>query len=108
VFALLCRFPNCRLFDQGVGRNIAECMSRLGSPPLLLSAVGADIAGDGLVQHLQSIGMDTQGIKRCEDGRTACYAALFDGSGDLLTAVADMDVMSEVVGSQCSLYWPNA
>jgi sugar/nucleoside kinase (ribokinase family) len=81
----------------GVARNIAECMSRLGSQPLLLSAVGADVAGDGLIHHLESIGMDTQGVKRCKDMRTACYAALFDGSGDLLTAVADMGVMSEVV-----------
>ena len=81
----------------GVARNVAECMSRLGSRPVLLSAVGADIAGDGLVQHMQSVGMDTQGIQRCEGMRTATYAALFDGSGDLVTAVADMDIIDEVV-----------
>lgn len=29
----------------GVARNIAECMSKLGAKPYLISAVGFDMAG---------------------------------------------------------------
>lgn len=30
----------------GVARNIAECMSKLGTRPFMISAVGFDMAGD--------------------------------------------------------------
>ncbi len=41
----------------GVGRNIAECMSRLGTPPLFLSAVGCDHNGRLIADNIQECGM---------------------------------------------------
>ena len=41
----------------GVGRNIAECMSRLGSPPLFLSAIGKDYNGVMMCDGLAKCGL---------------------------------------------------
>ena len=30
----------------GVARNVAECMSKLGAKPYMISALGLDMAGD--------------------------------------------------------------
>lgn len=30
----------------GVARNVAECMSKLGNKPFMISVVGHDMAGD--------------------------------------------------------------
>lgn len=32
--------------NGGVARNVAECMSKLGTKPLIISVIGADMAGD--------------------------------------------------------------
>ncbi|GAY65371.1 hypothetical protein CUMW_240570 [Citrus unshiu] len=31
---------------RGVARNVAECMSKLGAKPYMISALGLDMAGD--------------------------------------------------------------
>lgn len=41
----------------GVGRNIAECMSRLDSPPFFISSVGKDVNGQTLSSHLTQLGI---------------------------------------------------
>ncbi len=41
----------------GVGRNIAECMSRLDSHPFFISSVGKDANGQTLLNHLTKIGI---------------------------------------------------
>ena len=35
--------------NGGVARNVAECMSKLGSKPFIVSVVGIDIAGEHLL-----------------------------------------------------------
>lgn len=37
--------------EGGVARNIAECMSKLGAKPFMISAVGLDMAGDFLSRY---------------------------------------------------------
>ena len=41
----------------GVGRNIAECMSRLGAPPFFITALGRDFNGQTISHHLTQLGM---------------------------------------------------
>lgn len=44
----------------GVARNVAECMTRLGSPPFFISAVGGDQNGNLITRHLEESGMVRQ------------------------------------------------
>jgi pseudouridine-5'-phosphate glycosidase/sugar/nucleoside kinase (ribokinase family) len=92
----------------GVGRNIAEALSRLDTAPIFLSAVGDDALASGLLQS-QTAGatgahgaglacekLDMQHVRRVIGGRTAAYAALHTGEGDLSAAVADMELHAHV------------
>lgn len=80
----------------GVGRNIAENMCRLGHDPLLISAVGADLTGDTLLRHSQTIGLSTEGVLQLTGERTAVYLAILNEIGDLHTAIADMSIFEHL------------
>ena len=41
----------------GVARNIAECMTRLGTPPFFISAIGSDQNGKLITNYLEESGM---------------------------------------------------
>uniref|UniRef100_A0A6N2KSD7 Carbohydrate kinase PfkB domain-containing protein n=2 Tax=Salix TaxID=40685 RepID=A0A6N2KSD7_SALVM len=45
----------------GVARNIAECMSKLGTKPYMISALGNDMAGKLLLEHWNSASLSTEG-----------------------------------------------
>jgi hypothetical protein len=69
----------------GVARNIAEAIARLGlQRPLLVSAVGLDHAGEGLLAHSKKAGVDVSAMLRPEstglgvEVGTATYAAVHD------------------------------
>ncbi|XP_018494359.1 pseudouridine-metabolizing bifunctional protein C1861.05 [Galendromus occidentalis] len=72
----------------GVGRNIADCTSRLGLSPLLISAVGSDLNGKGLLGHNPL--MDKSGIEILRDATTATCCAVHNRAGQLLYNVGDM------------------
>ncbi|XP_075742387.1 uncharacterized protein LOC119169183 isoform X3 [Rhipicephalus microplus] len=75
----------------GVGRNVADCLSRLlGDPVRLVSAVGIDTNGEALLKHNPLL--DSAGVVRVEGARTASYCTLLDKRGDCLFGVGDMDV----------------
>ncbi|KAK9187274.1 hypothetical protein WN944_018666 [Citrus x changshan-huyou] len=41
-----CKPKNHYTRQGGVARNVAECMSKLGAKPYMISALGLDMAGD--------------------------------------------------------------
>lgn len=88
----------------GVGRNIAENLRRLGHDPLLISAVGDDLAGDTLLRHCESAGLSTEGVIRRSGERTAVYLAILNEQGDLHTAIADMSVFSSLTPERVLSY----
>ena len=94
----------------GVGRNIAEAIARVagggGEPPLLVSAVGADLPGDALIADCKNAGVDTRGVRRDDSRRTAVYAAMLEEEGELLSAVADMEVMDSLSADDFSGFAP--
>lgn len=77
----------------GVGRNIAEGLSRLGINTTLLSAVGNDDAGRQLLLHCQSTGIKTDTVVTLEDANTSSYVSLHNRDGALLYAISDMGLM---------------
>ncbi|KAJ8245592.1 hypothetical protein GJAV_G00272400 [Gymnothorax javanicus] len=78
----------------GVGRNIADCLTRLGERPLFISAVGADSQGDEVLRHCGH--MDTRGVARMREQRTATYCAVIAGTGDLSLGLGDMDIHQQI------------
>jgi pseudouridine kinase len=72
----------------GVGRNVAENLTRLGSRVALVSIVGSDPDGDWLLEETAAAGVDISSVLR--GGRTGRYVAVLDASGDLAVGVSDM------------------
>ncbi len=75
----------------GVARNIAENLGRLNNPVALLSVVGEDPAGEGLLQHARRF-MDVSPTEKLPQYNTGAYVAVIDQKGDLAIGFADMDI----------------
>ena len=77
----------------GVGRNIAEGLARLvgdaGPAPLLISAVGDDVAGRALIDAWRALGGDTRGVRVCTGASTPVVATVLDHDGEVAASVAD-------------------
>lgn len=79
----------------GVGRNVAENLARLGTPVVLVSAVGTDPDGDWLLGETAVAGVGIDAVVRTAGG-TGTYVAVLDPDGELVVAVAAMDVVAEI------------
>ncbi|XP_039563940.1 pseudouridine-metabolizing bifunctional protein C1861.05-like isoform X2 [Passer montanus] len=89
----------------GVGRNLADCLSRLGQAPLLLSAVGKD-------EHLESVlhychHMDMSGVLQLEGKSTATYCAVITSAGELSMGLGDMDIHHQITEQYVSQFKEN-
>jgi pseudouridine kinase len=73
----------------GVGRNVAENLARLGTPTVLVAAVGSDHFGDGLLDATAAAGVDISHVRQAA-GTTGTYLAVLDAAGDLAVGVSDM------------------
>ncbi|KAG2213520.1 hypothetical protein INT47_009194 [Mucor saturninus] len=81
----------------GVGRNVAEAAWRTGGHHVkLVSVVGSDLAGEAVKQGMKSIGMNTEYIQTLENQPTAVYNALHSNDGQLVAAVADMNIFDSM------------
>lgn len=76
----------------GVARNIAENLARLGLPVQLLTAVGGDPAGQAMLAQLQALGADCGGSLQAADAATGSYTAVLDPQGELVLALAHMEL----------------
>ncbi|XP_022103567.1 pseudouridine-metabolizing bifunctional protein C1861.05-like isoform X2 [Acanthaster planci] len=86
----------------GVGRNVADCMTRLGASPLFLSAIGRDSQGDMLLSL--SSHMDTSCISVLDRYSTATYSCVLNSDGQLIIAVGDMDISSQITPEYVSQF----
>ncbi|CAO0802352.1 unnamed protein product [Mucor circinelloides] len=80
----------------GVGRNVAEAAWRTGANVKLVSVVGDDLAGESVKQGLKSIYMNTEYIQTLKNQPTAVYNALHSEDGQLVAAVADMNIFDSM------------
>ncbi|KAG1708469.1 Pseudouridine-5'-phosphate glycosidase [Nymphon striatum] len=80
----------------GVGRNLAECISKLNPDniPLFISAVGNDDVG--LQIKKDNAVIDNSGIAVISGANTASYCAVIDNKGELLFGIGDMDVHQSI------------
>ncbi len=85
----------------GVGRNVCEVIGRLTAgvenarKPAFLSVVGGDAAGRAIADTLAASNVDISSVS-VSKGRTGVYSSILDENGDLVAAVADMEIMNEM------------
>jgi pseudouridine kinase len=79
----------------GVGRNIAENLARLGDRVHLVSMVGRDSLGAGLLDHTSAAGVRVDHVART-DRATGTYTAVLDANGEMLVAIADMEAIDDL------------
>jgi pseudouridine kinase len=97
----------------GVARNVAENLARLGREVAMVSLVGDDEAGRGVVEHLRKLGVDTSGIDVAAGRTTASYTAILEPDGELVMGLADMDLYEALSPSMevlesCDLWFLDA
>jgi pseudouridine kinase len=80
----------------GVARNIAENLSRLGTPTTLISAVGDDQAGRRILRQGEDSGIDMSHVMVAAGQHTSAYVALFDSDGAPLVSMYDMGVVASL------------
>lgn len=79
----------------GVARNIAENLGRLGKQANLITVVGEDTEGSFLLSHTKSFA-DVSSSQRLLNESTGAYSAILDEEGEMLFALADMNIYESV------------
>ena len=80
----------------GVGRNIAENISKLNINSKILSYVGNDALGDFVVHKSSLSGVDTSFIKKHSHLPTSQYLSVLDDNNDMLVSISDMRIIEEM------------
>nr|XP_046249295.1 pseudouridine-metabolizing bifunctional protein C1861.05 isoform X2 [Scatophagus argus] len=91
----------CQSFG-GVGRNIADSLSRLGRKPLFISATGRDSHGDAVFNYCKH--MNTSGVARLEGQSTATYCVVIAESGEMSLGLGDMDIHQQITEQYVSQF----
>jgi sugar/nucleoside kinase (ribokinase family) len=83
----------------GVGRNIAEAISRLGHnhrSVTLCTALGGDAAGHVLRKNCEDLNIEVVASDGTADLSSGQYSCMLDAGGELVSAVADMDIFEKI------------
>ncbi|XP_053889809.1 uncharacterized protein LOC128840168 isoform X3 [Malaclemys terrapin pileata] len=86
----------------GVGRNLADCLSRLGKTPLFISALGKDEHSESILRYCRH--MDMAGVLQLAGHSTATYCAVITGSGELSLGLGDMDIHQQITEQYVSKF----
>ncbi|XP_062445759.1 uncharacterized protein LOC134148060 isoform X2 [Rhea pennata] len=89
----------------GVGRNLADCLSRLGLTPLFLSAMGKDEHSESILHYCHH--MDMRAVLQLEGKSTATYCAVITSTGELSVGLGDMDIHQEITEQYVSKFKEN-
>jgi pseudouridine kinase len=76
----------------GVARNIAHNLARLGTKTQLVTALGQGPEAEMILNETNRAGVDTSHVIRSTKA-TGTYIAVLDHSGELVTAVNDMEIL---------------
>lgn len=87
---------NVKISSGGVGRNIAENISRLGIQTKLITAVGNDDYGRNILDAAGKCGLDTKHTLLSEEYPTPIYLSILDEDGDMKVAISQMDVLDKI------------
>lgn len=82
-----------RFTAGGVGRNIAEGLSRLSVDCCFYSVVGDDTPGEMVLDMCRSAGLSVDRVVSCRDERTPVYVSINENTGTMRHAVSDMSLI---------------
>ncbi|MBA2677286.1 MAG: carbohydrate kinase family protein [Ktedonobacteraceae bacterium] len=89
----------------GVARNIAENLGRLGLAPVLIATVGDDQEGKEILRHCVACNVDVSHVLRLEGYATGTYTAILDSTGEMITALADMQICDQLTVGNLQGQW---
>ncbi|XP_009820713.2 uncharacterized protein LOC104265083 [Gavia stellata] len=89
----------------GVGRNLADCLSRLGQTPLFLSAMGKDEHSESILHYCHHMNMSA--VLQLEGKNTATYCAVITSAGELSVGLGDMDIHHQITEQYVSQFKEN-
>ena len=76
----------------GVGRNIAHDLRLLGVNVSLVTAVGGDVYGQGILASCRELGIDMSLARILPERRSSTYLYVTDETGDMQIGIADMEI----------------
>ncbi|MFK9090321.1 carbohydrate kinase [Bacillus salipaludis] len=79
----------------GVARNIAENLGRLGMEVALISTSGVD-KDWSIIEETSSLYMNLETVTQFPEKSTGSYTAVLDSNGELIIALADMEVYEAI------------
>lgn len=80
----------------GVGRNIAENLSRLGTSVKLISSIGDDTFGKSILETSKSVGIDVGHFYIKPGSVSSTYLAILGSNGEMKLALSDMKALDEM------------
>ena len=85
-----------RMTVGGVGRNIAENMTRMGLQVELITALGDDANGRAILHGCEQVGIDMKNACVLPGERSSSYVSIVDETGDMLMAMSDMHIIKRM------------
>lgn len=80
----------------GVGRNIADNLSRLGAPVRLVTVLGEDVYGYQAEKNCRELHIDLSLSQRIPGETTSTYLCINEPDGDVKLAVSAMDICRHI------------
>ena len=80
----------------GVGRNIAENLSRLGVNTKLISAIGNDLYGNTILSECKNLNIDVNDCFVSDEYSTSIYVSILNDSRDMQLAISHMDIIEKL------------
>jgi pseudouridine kinase len=80
----------------GVGRNIAENISRMGIETKLITAVGNDDYGNSILNDVKISELDSKYSIISDEFPTSTYLSILDSYGDMKVAISQMEVLKKI------------
>lgn len=87
---------NVKLSSGGVGRNIAENISKLGIKTKLLSVLGGDIYGKSILQDAEGSLLDMKEVRIIDEATTSIYLCVMDEKRDMAVAINSMELIDAI------------
>lgn len=80
----------------GVGRNIAENLSRLDVNTKLISAIGNDLYGNTILSECKNLNIDVNDCFVSDEYSTSIYVSILNDSKDMQLAISHMDIIEKL------------
>ena len=80
----------------GVGKNVAENISRLGISSKLITALGDDFYGNGIREYLKNQNLDISDILFLKNQSTSMYLSILNDDREMEMAISSMDICKNI------------